>query len=587
MASLTPDNIVHLYPRWQQTGSLHIVFQPLFHLPSGHVFGWEALSRPQIADQPLGIAELLESATYHHELSAFDRRAIWEALHQARARGLSAKFRLFVNIFPETLYHPDWVIHAVHHAGLSPEQIVLELSERESLPEGHLDQLLAPFRAQGMAVALDDFGAGYSGLNRLVEMHPEYAKIDITLVRHIDSDHVKHALVESTVRFSAETGHIQLLAEGIEREAELLVLHDMGITLGQGYLLGKPEPVLSRPRYQIPPSPPRVRAGAKEQLTTVITLAQRLLAGLAAGEGLIPHLIAALARLLNPDLVIFFRHQGDFLYAEEAHPPLDEKWQRLPVSPAYLSFDALAKRQTIVFQTPEEGVRSPAIHEWGMASGMFVPVYTPAYSWGFFFIGYRIPMGVRAHDVTLAEGIARLMGLGLLSYQNPVPLSNIPLGEPVFEALAALLQSRTQDQLLAKVVDAALSVSGGHLGWIGILRDDELYCITPQQEAFSFAAAPFFDPATSDGQGPVGRTLRNRTTVVIPDILKDASLAPWRDEMIQDGIRSAVGIPLVAGDRVLGLLKVYHSRAGGFDSGHIRRLEALAALATSILIRQV
>ena len=95
------------------------------------------------------------------------------------------------------------------------------------------------YEAQGFLVALDDLGAGHASLNRLVELRPHVAKLDKALIRSIDQDPYRLALVRSLVQFSEEVGTV-LIAEGIESERELEALQKLGVPLGQGYLLGRP-----------------------------------------------------------------------------------------------------------------------------------------------------------------------------------------------------------------------------------------------------------------------------------------------------------------------------------------------------------
>jgi EAL domain-containing protein (putative c-di-GMP-specific phosphodiesterase class I) len=101
---------------------------------------------------------------------------------------------------------------------------------------------LAPLRAAGVKVAIDDAGAGYSGLQHIVQMNPDVIKIDMSLTRGIDEDRARRALASAMVFYARETGST-VIAEGIETTEELLTLKMLGIARGQGYLLGKPAPL--------------------------------------------------------------------------------------------------------------------------------------------------------------------------------------------------------------------------------------------------------------------------------------------------------------------------------------------------------
>jgi EAL domain-containing protein (putative c-di-GMP-specific phosphodiesterase class I) len=95
---------------------------------------------------------------------------------------------------------------------------------------------------RGVEIAVDDAGAGFASLRHVIELRPDYVKLDITLIRGVGDDDARRALVAGMVHFAAETGCL-LVAEGIETEAELEALRQLGVGLGQGYLLGRPGPL--------------------------------------------------------------------------------------------------------------------------------------------------------------------------------------------------------------------------------------------------------------------------------------------------------------------------------------------------------
>jgi EAL domain-containing protein (putative c-di-GMP-specific phosphodiesterase class I) len=93
-------------------------------------------------------------------------------------------------------------------------------------------------------LAVDDAGAGVANFHHLVELRPEFVKIDVSLVRGVDTDLSRQAVVAGILHFAA-AAHCQVIAEGIETEAELAMVTELGVTLGQGYLLGRPAPAES------------------------------------------------------------------------------------------------------------------------------------------------------------------------------------------------------------------------------------------------------------------------------------------------------------------------------------------------------
>lgn len=208
------------------------VFQPVVSLGDARVVGYEALTR---FDHPSG-----RSPT---EWFALARRCgLGEALQAlAVERALEVAERppdtfLSINLDPSALGAP-----AVEHS--LPRDltgIVVEITEQELISDhARLNLELSGLRARGARIALDDTGAGYAGLQHMIVMRPEVIKVDRALVEGIDSDSGKLALLESFTSFARRTG-AQVCAEGVETTSELTVLADLGVDLGQGYLLGRP-----------------------------------------------------------------------------------------------------------------------------------------------------------------------------------------------------------------------------------------------------------------------------------------------------------------------------------------------------------
>ncbi|MCL5116892.1 MAG: EAL domain-containing protein [Firmicutes bacterium] len=581
-------DLSRLYGAWREAAALNVVFQPLVHIPSGQAFGFEALSRPQLNRQSIPIGILLESASTVNQLSDFDRFALPAILNSASQLNYPEALRLFINFSPLTLLNPDFIFDAFRAPGIriKPAQVVIEISERESIPEAiDLESLLMPYRDANMKIALDDFGAGYSGLNRLVSLQPDYAKIDLNLVRDIDKNAAKHALVESTVLFAGRSGQLQLLAEGIETPAELAALHELGISLGQGHLLGRPKSHLKVKRHRIPLDVRRHIPDEYEQLQSFINTAHRLIDGVGSGEGLVSHIVHLAGRLLAADAVSWWKPDGEWLRLKYALPDLPDDLQVVSFSNPNPSYHAMVQRRTIIFQTAAECAASPLGPRLQYQSMMLVPVTDRAQSQSLLVIAYHRPLQIRPQEIKIAEGLARLMALGTFSSAPGLEAETPGVGEPLFEAISSLVVQEDLDSLLAKVMEAALSVSGGHLGYIGLLTPETLHAVTAAKESFEFDRMDLFDPRTDDGRGPVGQVLRLQQPVVIQDITLEPTLTPWRQEMLADGIQAALGLPLISNGTMLGILKVYHSHRYGFEAGRIRRLEALASLATAIILK--
>ena len=116
------------------------------------------------------------------------------------------------------------------------------LSLHDALP---ISKVLRPLRHAGLRLAVDDAGAGHSSLRHIVQLNPDYVKVDMSLTRNVDSDLARRALIGALLFYTRETS-AHIIAEGIETEAELDTLKLLGVRRGQGYLLGRPAPQIVR-----------------------------------------------------------------------------------------------------------------------------------------------------------------------------------------------------------------------------------------------------------------------------------------------------------------------------------------------------
>jgi len=224
---------------------IRTVFQPIVDLQQGGLLGFEALSRgPEGTPQhsPINLFEAAAAADLVFELDRHCRRRALKT-----ARDLPSPFRLFVNIVPASMYDPDFqgasLIKLLEGYGLSPERIVLEVSEQFAIENYTLFvEALQNFTQIGFSIAVDDIGAGYSGLEKIAHLNPRFLKFDMQLVRDIDESHVKREMTRALKAF-ADKMDSRIIAEGIEREGEQETLVELGIHYGQGYLLGRPAPL--------------------------------------------------------------------------------------------------------------------------------------------------------------------------------------------------------------------------------------------------------------------------------------------------------------------------------------------------------
>lgn len=230
-------------------GRLTTHFQPVYRLSDNALFGHEALTRGVAGDGALlPPGRLFDVARQAGLLFQLDLAARRTAVQRAHASGLSGV--LLVNFSPTSVYDPETCLRstvaAVDAAGIAHERIVFELVESEEVRDAaHLQRILGFYRDAGFGVALDDVGSGYSSLNMLHRLRPDYLKLDMELVHGVHEDPFK-AVIASKVLEIAQRLDIATIAEGVETEEELAWLHAHGATFAQGYLLGRPSPEPTR-----------------------------------------------------------------------------------------------------------------------------------------------------------------------------------------------------------------------------------------------------------------------------------------------------------------------------------------------------
>jgi EAL domain-containing protein (putative c-di-GMP-specific phosphodiesterase class I) len=128
---------------------------------------------------------------------------------------------------------------------LPPERIVIEITEHTDVDDYEdLLRVLQPLRQRGIRLAIDDAGAGYSSLRHILNLRPDYIKLDIDLIRHIDIDPARRALASALIAFARDTDST-IIAEGVETASEFATLQALGVEQAQGYFLGRPKPLES------------------------------------------------------------------------------------------------------------------------------------------------------------------------------------------------------------------------------------------------------------------------------------------------------------------------------------------------------
>ena len=215
-----------------------MAFQPIIDLRDRSLYAYEALVR---GTDGSGAASVLARVNEQNRY-AFDQACRVKAVELAARLGMPC--RLSINFLPNAVYQAATCIRATLAAarrfGFPTERIIFEITESEQLVDkAHLKDIIEEYQRQRFMTAIDDFGAGYSGLNLLAEFQPDIIKLDMALMRGIDTDPVRQAIVQGILGV-CRVLDIEVIAEGIETPGELRQLQALGIHLFQGYLFARP-----------------------------------------------------------------------------------------------------------------------------------------------------------------------------------------------------------------------------------------------------------------------------------------------------------------------------------------------------------
>ena len=224
-------------------GQVACVYQPIVKLDDFSVLGYELLARGPINSELYWPDALFEVARNENRVPELDRLCRMTA-----ARGsatLPPQYLRFINTEPLNLFlhsHSDLFVQEFVDA--TPEDLrgktVVEITENSVIDDfAHMRDVVRRLREQGFRIAIDDAGAGYAGLQTMVEIEPDFIKLDMSLIRNLESSIVKQKLV-GTLREFCHQADITLVAEGIETHEQLDALTRLGISYGQGFLFAHP-----------------------------------------------------------------------------------------------------------------------------------------------------------------------------------------------------------------------------------------------------------------------------------------------------------------------------------------------------------
>jgi len=224
--------------------SVWIAYQPILRASDGCVFAQEALLRtsdPTLPD-PTALLDAAERTGRLGDLGQLVRSCAAEQI-----KGAPSDWSFFINVHPHEIAAIDLLLDGPLRELSS--RIVLEITERASLDQiPNAYAAIARLRRAGYRIAIDDLGAGYSGLSSFAELEPEFVKFDMSLVREIDKRATKQRLVAAIAAMCKGIG-TRVVAEGVETEAERATLVELGCELLQGHLFARPGPAFPEPRW--------------------------------------------------------------------------------------------------------------------------------------------------------------------------------------------------------------------------------------------------------------------------------------------------------------------------------------------------
>ncbi|MEH0108928.1 EAL domain-containing protein [Tersicoccus sp. MR15.9] len=218
-----------------------MAFQPIVDVDKGTPFAYEALVRGPEGQGALTVLDQVTDANRY----GFDQSCRVKAIETAMAAGIAQTgARLSINFLPNAVYSPvaciQLTLRTARQHDFPLDRLIFEFTENEQMASpDHIESIIDSYREIGFTVAVDDFGAGHSGLDLFARFTTDLLKLDMVLVRGIDADPRRQAVVRAVVGLCAELDTI-LVAEGIETPEEARTLRDLGVRYHQGFLYARP-----------------------------------------------------------------------------------------------------------------------------------------------------------------------------------------------------------------------------------------------------------------------------------------------------------------------------------------------------------
>ncbi|MCA1779290.1 MAG: EAL domain-containing protein [Xanthomonadaceae bacterium] len=215
-----------------------MAFQPIVNTATGKIFAHEALVRGPNGEPAGSVFESVNPGNQYR----FDQCCRVKAIELAARLG--AEEYISINFMPNAVYKPELCIRTTLAAakkwGFPTERIIFEVTEGEKIDDlPHLKNIIRHYQEIGFKTAIDDFGSGFAGLNLLADFRADIVKLDMALVRDIDSSSTRRAIIRGIMGVAEELS-TQVIAEGVETIAEWKCLEDLGVEYFQGFLFARP-----------------------------------------------------------------------------------------------------------------------------------------------------------------------------------------------------------------------------------------------------------------------------------------------------------------------------------------------------------
>ena len=219
-----------------------MAFQPMLDVDSKQPFAFEALVRGPNGEAAAWVLNQVNPKNIY----TFDQSCRTKAIHLASKLGLQdiGDCKLSINFLPNAVYEPaaciSKTLEACKISGFPSERLMFEVSESQKLENtDHLIRIFKDYESRGFTTSIDDFGAGYSGLNLLSEFQPQIIKIDMGLIRNIHTTKSKQAITRGIVSMCHEL-NMTVIGEGVESSNESQMLRELGVKIQQGYFFARP-----------------------------------------------------------------------------------------------------------------------------------------------------------------------------------------------------------------------------------------------------------------------------------------------------------------------------------------------------------